>query len=400
MREKLVITGMGAVTPVGIGAESYWTGLASGRCGIGEITRIDTASLAVTRAAEVRDFNPKDFLPSRLCADLDVFMQYAFVSAGEALAQSGLDPAGGRTGIVMGTALAGIALTGQTQEDRAVGGAHVSPRFLSKVMGNMTAAQFAILHRITGPSLTLSTACASGGDAVLTAAMLLRGGMADAMVVMAGEAAESPLVIESLVRAGALSKTGSSRPFDKNRDGFVIGEGGGALVLETETHANARGAVILAELLGGACNCDAYHPVSPEPDGLGAAACMRLALSDADLAPGQIGYLNAHGTATLAGDAAEVKAIRAVFGGRPPRISSTKGATGHMMGAGGITELIACVKAVGTGILPPTLGLLEPESDLPFVAETAQRERVCAAMSNALGFGGQNSCLIVGKYGR
>ena len=401
MGEKLVITGMGAVTPVGIGVPDYWQGLVSGQCGIGPITRLDTEKLPVVRAAEVKNFHPRDVLPSRLCLDLDLFMQYAFAAAEEALAQSGLNPEGGRTGIVMGTALAGLQLIGDTQEARAVQGAHVGPRFLSKVMGNMAAAQFAIHHRITGPSLTLTTACSSGGDAVVTASMLLQSGMADAVVVMAGEAALSPLVIESLARAGALSRTGESRPFDRSRDGFVIGEGGGAVVLETETCAKARGAAILAELLGGACNNDAYHPVSPEPEGLGASGCMRLALSQAGLTPDRIGYLNAHGTATLAGDSAEAKAIAAVFRGHMPYVSSTKGATGHMMGAGGLTELIACVQAVRTGILPPNLHFEQFDEgvSLPLVANEALNEPVSAAMTNALGFGGQNSCLIVGRYG-
>ena len=401
MGEKLVITGMGAVTPVGIGVSGYWQGLVSGRCGIGPITRLDASALPVSRAAEVKDFHPRDVLPSRLCTDMDLFMQYAFAAAEEALGQSGLSPEGGRTGIVMGTALAGLQLIGDTQEARAVQGAHVGPRFLSKVMGNMAAAQFAIHHSITGPSLTLTTACSSGGDAVVTASMLLQSGMADAVVVMAGEAALSPLVIESLVRAGALSKTGESRPFDRGRDGFVIGEGGGALVLETAEHAKARGAEILAELLGFACNNDAYHPVSPEPEGRGASDCMRLALGRAGLEPRQIGYLNAHGTATLAGDSAEAKAIAAVFRGHMPYVSSTKGATGHMMGAGGLTELIACVQAVRTGILPPNLHFEQFDEgvSLPLVANEALREPVSAAMTNALGFGGQNSCLIVGRYG-
>jgi 3-oxoacyl-[acyl-carrier-protein] synthase II len=400
MRERLVITGMGAVTPVGVGVPAYWDGLVAGKCGIADADCPGAEGLTVPRAALVRDFHPRDFLPTRLCMDLDDFMQYAFVSAEEALAQSGLDAANGRTGVVMGTALAGINLTGRTQEDCAVKNGHVSPRFLSKIMGNMAAAQFAILHRCTGPSLTLQTACASGGDAILTSSLLLRAGMADAIVVLAGEAAFGPLLVESLVRAGALSKTGQSRPFDKARDGFVVGEGGGAIILETETHAKARGANILAELLGASCNSDAHHPVSPEPEGLGAAACMRLALRDAGLQPGDVGYLNAHGTATPAGDAAEIKAVRAVFGEHVPFISSTKGATGHMMGAGGITELIACVKAIETGMLPPTLGLDDPDegAGLPLIAKTTVKRRVSIAMSNVLGFGGQNSCLIAGAY--
>lgn len=400
MSQRLVITGMGAVTPVGIGVDAYWQGLLAGRCGIDEITRVSTEGLPVTRAAEVHDFCPRDHLSVRLAADLDPFMQFAYVAAEQALRQSGLDPAGPRTGIVMGTAVAGMTLTGETQRLHTVCGEHVSPRFVSKTLGNIAAAQLAITYHIQGPSLTVSTACSSGGDAIVMAWMMLNCGVADAVVVMAGETAVSPLFIESMARAGALSKTASSRPFDAARDGFVIGEGGGALVIETLEGARARGATILAELLGCADNNDAHHPVSPLPDGTGAAACMRLALSRAGLRPDQIGYLNAHGTATQRGDAAEAAAIRLVFGDYAVPVSSTKGATGHMMGAGGITEVIACIRALETDTLPFTIGFTEPDDEtrsVNLIAGQAVHTRIDAAMSNALGFGGQNSSIIVGR---
>ena len=267
-------------------------------------------------------------------------------------------------------------------------------------MGNLAACQFSIMHQITGPSLTVSTACSSGGDAITMGTMLLRSGMADAVVVMAGEAAICPAFLQSLDKVGALSATGESRPFDVTRNGFVTGEGGGALILETESAANVRGAKPLARLLGAANNTDAYHPVSPAPNGAGAAACIRLALADAGLTPEGIDYLNAHGTATVKGDIAEACAIRAVFGDLPVTVSSTKGATGHMMGAGGLTEVITCVQAIRTGLLPPSLGLTEqdPECPLHLTGPTAVQQPVHAAISNAMGFGGQNSCIVVGRY--
>lgn len=399
MRESIVITGIGAVTPIGVGVPAYWGSLVRGVCGIGEIAQIDTSSLPIHRAAEVREFHPKDFMPTRLVLDMEPYAQYAYAAAQEAMAQAGLSGSD-RVGIVMGTALHGVGILGRTQAHLDLDGKTAEPKLLTKCMGNVAACQFSILHHITGPSMTVSTACSSGGDAVTLASLLLNGGMADAVVVMAGEAAITPTLIQCLDKIKALSPTGDSRPFDLARNGFVLGEGGGALILEREETARARGAKPLARLLGCANNTDAVHPVSPAPDGAGAAACIRLALRSAGLAPEQVEYLNAHGTATPKGDVAEAQAICAVFGGHPVRVGSTKGATGHMMGAGGITEIIACVQSVRTGLLPPTLGLTtpDPECRLTLVDSTAERSDVRVAASNAMGFGGQNSCVIVGQY--
>lgn len=402
MSARIVITGMGAITPIGYGVHDYWNNLLAGACGIADITRFDASELPVKRAAEVKSFHPKEHLSTRLATDMDTFMQYAYLSAEEAVAQSGLDTHTSRTGIVMGTALNGLSLISHTQEEQDTEGRHVGPRFLSQIMGNIAAAQFSIHHGIKGPSLTVGTACSSGGDAITTASLLLRAGEADAIVVMAGEAALCPLLISSLSKAGALSKTGDSRPFDSARSGFVVGEGGGALVLETEEHALNRGADILAELVGCANNTDAFHTVTPEPDGSGAAACIQLALGKAHLEPEAIGYVNAHGTATVMGDIAESKAIHTVFGEYAVPVSSTKGATGHMMGAGGLIELIACIKAIETGMLPPTLHCDEqdPECALNLIKNKPAQSHIDYALSDALGFGGQNSCVIVGRYKR
>lgn len=402
MNKKIVITGMGAVTPVGIGSDAYWDGLISGKSGINTLTSIDATTLPVKQAAEIRDFHPKDFLPTRLIMDLEPFMQYAYISAMEAVKESGLDTHSDRIGIIMGTALHGICAIGKTQEQLLAEGKSAGPKFLVKAMGNIAAAQFAINYGIKGPSMTVSTACSSGGDAISVASLLIQAGMADAIVVMAGEAAICPTLIQSLYRTGALSKTGESRPFDQNRNGFVIGEGGGALILESEEYAIKRGANIKMVLAGCANNTDAFNPVSPDPEGVGAADCMELALKNAGLNPQDIDYINAHGTATPAGDIAETKAVQKVFRNRPVFVSSTKGATGHMMGAGGITEVIACIKAIQTGILPPNTGYQLPDEDcnLNVVTSKNNTHSIQRAMSNALGFGGQNSCIIVEKYTR
>ncbi len=399
MKKRIVITGMGIVSPIGIGVDNHWNGIIEGKCGIEDITRIDTTDLPVKHAAEVKNFNPKDYMTSRLADDLDLFMQFAYVAAEQAMKDSGLE-ADMRTGIVMGTALAGLTHIGETQEDLTANGAHVSPRFISKIMGNIAAAHFSINHGIKGPSITNSTACSSGGDAITIATMLLETGAADAVVVMGGESVINPLFIHSLFRAGAISKKGESHPFDKNRDGFVIGEGGGAVILETLEHALARNADIKAELIACANNTDAFHPVTPHPEGAGASECMRIALERANLQPSDIGYLNAHGTATVKGDAAESKAINRIFGDYQVPVSSTKGATGHMMGAGGIIEVITCIKAISTGILPPNINYIEKDENcsINLVANELAHKDVDIAMSNSFGFGGQNSCVIVGRY--
>lgn len=434
MKDKIVITGMGAVTPVGVGADSYWENLTAGVCGIDRISSFDAGELAVQIAAEVTDFDPADYLPGKLIRETDAFTQYAFAAAKEALADAGVGKAdiadadvadagatdggaGGsslagispdRCGIVMGTAMAGIDTIAATQEilTNAVH-KNVGPRFVPRILGNIAASQIAIAYGMTGPSYTLSTACASGGDAIGMSAMLLLSGEADMMLAAGADSTLCPLVIYSLANAQALSRENehpqaACRPFDASARGFVMGEGGGALILETESHAKARGARIYAELAGWANTNDAWHVTKPMDGGRQSAACMGKALAKAGMTPGEIGYVNAHGTGTLKGDAAEAQAMMDVFGAAcreaGPAISSTKAATGHMMGAGGITEAIACIKAIETGILPPTLNLHDPIADLDFVSETRTGLKINAAMSNAFGFGGQNSTIIFRRY--
>ena len=409
MKEQtLVITGMGAVTPVGIGVAAYWSALTRGQCGVGPITRFDASDLPVRIAAELKGFDPVDFMPKTLARTMDPFMQFAFVAAQEALTDSGLsvESESDRIGIVMGTAMGGVTTVARTQEAYDAGH-RVGPRFVPMTIGNIAAAQIAIAHGIHGPSLTLNTACSAGGDAMMTAAMLLKTGEADAVLAVGGESILCPIVVSGLSQAKALSRRNDDpehacRPFDLDRDGFVIGEGGGALVIETEEHALARGAKIHAVLAGYANTSDAHHVTAPCPDGAGAAACMQRALARAGMQPSDIGYINAHGTSTMLGDKAETLAIKAVFGGREsaPPVSATKSATGHLMGAGGLTEAIACIKAIQDGILPPTLHLdtPDPDCDLDYVPNTARKADVSAAMSNSLGFGGQNSSIILSRY--
>lgn len=409
MKEKtLVITGMGAVTPIGIGVNEYWRALTEGKCGVGPITRFDASGLPVQIAAELKDFDPTAFMPKTLARTMDPFMQFAFAAAEEALADSALpvEDESDRIGIVMGTAMDGVTTVAQTQAAFDAGH-RVGPRFVPMTIGNIAAAQIAIAHGIHGPSLTLNTACSAGGDAMMTAAMLLRTGEADAVLAAGGESILCPIVVSGLSQAKALSRRNDDpehacRPFDLDRDGFVIGEGGGALVIETEEHALARGATIHAVLAGYANTSDAHHVTAPCPDGTGAAACMQRALARAGMQPSDIGYINAHGTSTPLGDKAETLAIKAVFGGREsaPPVSATKSATGHLMGAGGLTEAIACIKAIQDGILPPTLHLdtPDPDCDLDYVPNTARKADISAAMSNSLGFGGQNSSIILSRY--
>lgn len=402
------MTGMGAVTPLGIGTDQYWEHLIKGACGIGEISAFDASELAVRIAGEVREFRPEDHMPAKLIHETDAFTQYAFAAAREALsdAADGSIPADPeRCGIAMGTAMSGIDTIAATQEvlTNAVH-KNVGPRFVPRILGNIAAGQIAIEYGITGPSFTISTACASGGDAILMSAMQLLAGEADVMLAVGADSTLCPLVIYSLANARALSRDNehpdrACRPFDAAAKGFVMGEGGGALVLETLSHAKSRGAKIYAELAGWANNNDAYHVTAPEEEGSRAAACMRRALERAHLEPEMIDYINAHGTGAPKGDLAEARAMQAVFEQHRPAVSSTKAATGHMMGGGGITEAITCIKAIRTGVLPPTLNLQEPVEDLDFVTETRTGQQVRAAMSNAFGFGGQNSTVIFRAYG-
>ena len=405
---QIVITGMGAVTPIGIGVETYWNNLLRGRTGINQITRFDSSGLPVHIAGEVRDFNPEACLSRNCIRASSLFMQFALAAGEEALSDSRAvdETPPNRIGVLMATAMGGIAHI--ADEQTAFMESHtkkVSPHFVPAVINNMAAAHLAIAHGITGPSLTIDTACSAGGDALMAASLLLRSGAADAVLVMGGESILSALTVSSLSQAKARSRNNDDpshacRPFDALRDGFVIGEGGGALLVETVQNARKRHADIKAVLCGYANTIDGYHITAPQPDGAGAAACMRIALENSGLSLEKIGYINAHGTSTILGDRAETSAIKKVFGAKCPPVSSTKAATGHMMGAGGITEIIACIQAIRYSLLPQTLNYSEkdPQCDLDYIPEGPRKVDIAAAMSNAMGFGGQNSCIIVSRF--
>lgn len=410
---RLVVTGMGAITPIGNSVDEYWKNVVAGKCGVQAITRFDTTDLPVKIAAEIKDFDPLQYMPKKLTREMDVFMQYGYAAAMEAIAQAAGDAdeiaAPERMGISVGTALGGITPISETQ-DGLSRGEHkkVSPRFVPKIIGNEVAAQIAIQKGYRGPSMTVSTACSSGGDAISMACMFLLSGQADAVLALGTESALDPLFILGLSSAHALSTNnedpqGASRPFDKDRDGFVIGEGGGALVIETEEHAKTRGAKILAEIAGFANCTDGYHVTSPHPEGIGAVFCMEKALENAGVDRSEVGYINTHGTSTPMGDPIETKAIVDVFGKNAKNIAvtSTKGATGHMMGAGGITEVITCIQAIREGVVPPTLNLDNLDgkcAELDYVPGQAEKKDVTVAMSNSFGFGGQNSSIVIKKY--
>lgn len=402
---KPVITGMGAVTPIGIGTEAYWRALLAGHCGVGEISHFDASRLPVRIAAEIRNFNPG--LPRSLQRAASPFMVFAYAAGSEALAQSGLDVVEEREriGISMGTAMAGVTeVSDQTEAYSRSATGKISPHFVPRAIANMAAAHLAIAHGIEGPGLTLSTACSAGGDALLCAAMLIASGEVDAVLAVGAESILCPVVVSSLAQAKALSRANdepekASRPFDIDRDGFVIGEGAGALLLESAEHAARRGAQPLAVLAGWGNTMDAWHITAPDPEGKGAARCMAMALRRAGLNPEDIDYINAHGTGTQLGDLAETRAVKAVFGKGAPPVSSTKGATGHLMGAGGLTEAIACIMAMQEQILPPTINLETPGPgcDLDYVPGEPRKASIKAAMSNSLGFGGQNSSIVLTK---
>ena len=402
MKDRLVITGMGAVTPIGIGVSEYWNNLIDGKSGIGEIEGINTEHMAVKIAAQAREFNPSDFMPRKKAGEMDRFMQMAFAAADEAIKSSGIEIDPFRTGITVGTALDGFCTITSTQKKYETSSIKkVTPRFLAKALGNICGCHIAMANDIKGPSMTVNTACASGGDAIALAAMMLITGQADAMIAVGGECAVDEVLAQSLISAQALSTTGS-RPFDKSRDGFVIGEGGGAVVIETEAHALARGADILAVLAGWGNNNDAYHEVSPRPDGEGEMRCMRQAIETAGITASDIGYINAHGTGTHMNDSCETAAIHAVFGDHAKDIAvvSTKSMTGHLLGGAGGIEAVFTALALRDQFAPPTIHYEQPdpECDLDYVPNVGREMKMEYALSNSLGFGGHNACLAFKKW--
>ena len=407
MKRRVVVTGLGAVTPIGNTVEEFWAGIREGKVGIGPITKFDASEYKVQIAAEVKDFVAKERMDFKAAKRMEPFSQYAVAAAKEAFEDAGIDMEKEdpyRVGVIVGSGIGSLQCVETNYEKIMTKGPNkVNPLMVPLMISNMAAGNISIQLGLKGKCTNVVTACASGTHCIGDAFRAIEYGDADVMVAGGTEASVCPTGIAGFTALTALSTTNdpqhASRPFDRDRDGFVIGEGGGALVLETAGHANRRGVTSYATLAGYANTQDGYHITAPDPHGAGAAKCMQLALSRAGLRASDIGYLNAHGTSTPMGDKVETLAIEAVFGKRPGHlmVSSTKGATGHMMGAGGITEIIACIKALQTGLLPPNLNYHtpDPDCDLNLVANTAMRADIRAAMSNSLGFGGQNSSIIL-----
>ena len=411
MRHRVVITGVGAVTPLGVGVDALWEGVLAGRSGIRRITRFDPSPFPTQIAGEVPDFDPTAFMERKDARRMDRFTQFAVASVAMALEDAGLrldDVDRDRLGVVMGTGIGGIeTFVEQAGVMAERGPDRVSPFFIPMMIANMAAGQVAIRFGARGPNSTLVTACAASAHAVGEAFRILQRGEADVMITGGAEAAIVPLGVAGFCAMKALSTrnddpAAASRPFDRDRDGFVMAEGAGALILETLEHARRRGARVYAEIIGYGTTADAYHITQPAPGGEGGARAMQAALADAGLAPEQVDYINAHGTSTPQGDVAETQAIKRVFGEHAYRlaVSSTKSMTGHLLGAAGAVETILTALALRDGVLPPTINLDEPdpECDLDYVPNRARRRDIAVALSNSFGFGGQNACLALRRY--
>ncbi|MGQ9532634.1 MAG: beta-ketoacyl-ACP synthase II [Desulfotomaculales bacterium] len=411
MRERVVVTGMGVVSPVGTGLETFWSSLVAGRSGIGPITRFDATEFATRIAGEVRDFDPTRYLDKKEARRMDRFTQFAVAAAGMALEDAGLAAASldrDRVAVILGCGIGGI----ETLEDQARvlvqrGPGRISPFFVPMMIPNMAAGQIAITYGFRGPNVTTVTACASGANAIGDAFKMIQRGQVDAVITGGTEAPITPLSVAGFCSMKALSTRNEEperacRPFDAGRDGFVMSEGAAVLVLEGLSHARRRGARIYAEVLGYGSSCDAYHITAPDPEGAGAALAMAAALADAGLGPEDIDYINAHGTSTPLNDRLESLAIKQVFGPRAYEIpvSSTKSMIGHLLGAAGAIEAVATILTMVRGVIPPTINYEEPdpECDLDYVPNVARPARVNRALSNSLGFGGHNVTLIFGRY--
>lgn len=405
-RRRVAITGIGPVTPVGLGVDDFWDALVNGRSGAGPITRFPTDDFPVKIAAEIRDFDIEKFLEPRRARRHERFSQFAYAAAIMALQHAGLEPSDpdpARVGIVIGTGIGGIALF--EEEHRAMlrrGPRFVSPELIAMMIPNAAAGSLAIELGFTGPNECTVTACAASGHAIARATDWIRNGAADVVLAGGAEAAITPLSLASFCSARALSRRNdeperASRPFDADRDGFVFGEGATVLILEAMDTAQARGARVLAEILGYGLSADAHHIVAPHPEGAGAAAAMTAALADAGLAASEIGYLNAHATSTPLGDVSEAQAIHKVFGDSPPPVSATKSMTGHLLGAAGSTELGATVLALRDQLLPPTINYETPDPriELDVVPNAARAAKFNVALSNSFGFGGHNVSVAV-----
>jgi len=406
---RVAVTGIGAITPVGNTARETWEAAVAGRSGVDFIRSFDASGFPVRIAAEVKDFDPSEVASPKEVRKLDRNVLLSLAAAKEAVADARLDAVYDpmRVGIVFGTAIGGfLGIMEQADVLRERGADRVVPHFIPSVLPDAASGQLAIAFGFRGPNYAPVSACATGSHAVGEGAEIIRRGDADAMLAGGAEACMHPLILAGFCAMRGLvaeeeHPPRASRPFDATRAGFVMGEGACVLVLEELETARARGVTVYAEILGYGASNDAYHMAAPEPEATGVAEMMRAALRRADVAPEQVGYINAHGTSTPLGDLAETKAIKAVFGEHAYRlaVSSTKSVMGHLFGAAGAVEAMMCVLAVHEGILPPTINLQtpDPECDLDYVPNEARRAQVDVALSNAMGLGGHNGCVLVGR---
>jgi 3-oxoacyl-[acyl-carrier-protein] synthase II len=407
----VVVTGAGLVTPLGTGLEKTWENLCAGKSGIGLITRFDTSDFGVKIAAEVKDFQGEDFIDAKLVKHLDLFVQYAIAAARMAVEDAGVSITAensARVGVVTGNGIGGLSTIEKYHQiclER--GPKRITPFFIPMVISNMSAGQISILYGARGPNLSVTTACAAGTHAVGEAFRLISRGDCDIAITGGSESTICSLAVGGFNAMKALSRRNddpgsASRPFDRDRDGFIIAEGAGMLVAEELEHARARGAKIYAEIVGFGLTGDGYHMAAPPEDGEGAARCMQMALDDAGLAPEDIDYINAHGTSTPLNDVCETRAIKTVFGPHAAKlaISSTKSMTGHMLGGAGGIESVFTALSISRGIIPPTINLHnpDPECNLDYVPNTARKQEIGAALSNSFGFGGTNAVLAMKRY--
>lgn len=411
MNRRVVVTGIGLVTPLGTGVEKTWRGLCEGKSGVAPITRFDTKDFGVKIAAEVKDFNAEDFMERKLVKRSDLFVQYAIAAADQALSGSGFtitDQNASRVGVITGCGLGGLPTI---EKYHSVflnrGPKKITPFLIPMIIPNMNAGVISIHIRARGPNLTLTTACAAGSHAVGEAFQSIRRGDCDVAVTGGSESVICPLAVGGFDAMKALSTRNdepekASRPFDRDRDGFVISEGAGMLILEELEHALNRGAKIYAEMVGYGLSGDGYHITSPPEDGEGAARCMRAALDCAGAEPDNIDYINAHGTSTQVNDICETRAVKTVFGEHAYKLalSSTKSMTGHMLGGAGGIETVFTALAIYTETIPPTANLEnpDPECDLDYVPNMARKAKIRMAMSNTFGFGGTNASLLLKRY--
>lgn len=408
---RVVITGVGLVTPLGIGVEQNWQALMAGRSGIGPVTRFDVADFPTRIAGEVKDFHPEDFIEKKEIKKMDLFIQYALAAAHMAMEESHLPITSDNedaVGVIVGVGIAGLSSIEEYHrlflESRLK---RVSPFFIPKLIANLAPGQISIRYGAKGINYTPTSACSSGAHAIGEAFRLIRLGEQDAMIAGGAEAALTPLGLGGFIAMKAVSSRNedpvrASRPFDRNRDGFVMAEGAGILILEELEHARKRGAKIYAEMIGYGANADAYHMTAPSPEGEGAMRCIRLALRSGNIDPVEVDYINAHGTSTPYNDATETHAIKRVFGEQAGRlaVSSTKSMTGHLLGAAGGVEGVFSALALHHQCMPPTINYEEPDPDcdLDYVPNAPRRAEIRVALSNSFGFGGTNACLAFRRW--